>query len=287
VPALGHWQAEAVTTADINHLHLRLADRPYRANRVIAYLASAYSWAAKQGLVPRDCNPARDVRKFREAGRERYLTGAELERLGSMLRKAETSGLDWSVRASGPTSRHLAKPENRRTVYPVHITGAVRLLLLTGCRLREILNLRWSEVDMERGLLLLPDSKTGRKAVFLSRPALDVLASLPRLGACVIPGDHPDRPRHDLKKPWKHIRKEAGLKDVRLHDLRHTHASIGAASGLGLPIVGKLLGHKSTATTQRYAHLADDPVRRAAEVIGGQIAGALNSASHDSGALSG
>lgn len=169
----------------------------------------------------------------------------------------------------------MARPENRKTVYPPQITGAIRLLLLTGCRLREILNLHWSEVDTERGLLHLPDSKTGRKVVFLSGAALNVLASLPRRGACIIPGDHPDKPRHDLKKPWKHIRKEAGLEDVRLHDLRHTHAPIGAASGLGLPIVGKLLGHKSTATTQRYAHLADDPVRRGAEVIGAELEKAL------------
>lgn len=275
VPTIGHMHAAEVTGGDVNQIHLKLADKPYRANRVIAYLASAYSWAGKEGLIPRDANPTRDVKKFREEGRERYLSSSELDRLGAALRKAETAGLDWEIKARGDRAKHVAKPENQKTVYPVHVTDAIRLLLLTGCRLREILRLRWNEVDAERGVLYLPDSKTGRKVVFLSGPALDVLMALPRLGKCVIPGDHPDRPRHDLKKPWDHIRREACIEDVRLHDLRHTHAAIGAASGLGLPIVGKLLGHKSTATTQRYAHLADDPVRRAAEVIGQQIAKSL------------
>jgi len=274
-PAIGHLPAEAVTVSDLNQVHLRLADHPYRANRAMAYLGSAYSWGAKHGLIPRSCNPTRDVRRFREQARERYLTSVELQRLGTVLRKAETEGLAWEVKANGETAKHVAKAKNQRTIYPVHVTGAIRLLLFTGCRLREILNLRWSEVDSERGLLQLSDSKTGRKVVFLNRTALGILMSLPRTGRYVIPGEYSDQPRHDLKKPWDHIRREAGLDDVRLHDLRHTHASIGAASGLGLPIVGKLLGHKTPTTTQRYAHLADDPVRQGAETIGMALSRAL------------
>jgi integrase len=224
------------------------------------------------GHVPRGFNPARDIKRYREQGRERYLSSDEIIRLGQVLRQAETGGLPWTIKIAGPRARHLARPENRREIYPRQVTNAIRLLLYTGCRLREILYLRWTEVDFERGLLHLPDSKTGRKTIVLNVSALDVIAGCSRIGAFVIAGDRPDRPRHDLKRPWEQIREAAGLGSVRLHDLRHTHASIGVAAGLGLPIVGKLLGHASQATTARYAHLADDPVRRASDLIGGRIA---------------
>jgi len=148
--------------------------------------------------------------------------------------------------------------------------------LFTGCRLREILDLRWENVDSERGLLLLPDSKTGRKTVILNAPALAILNRLERLGPYVIPGDDPQSPRPDLKRPWAAVIKRAGLEGVRLHDLRHTYASFGAGGGLGLPIIGRLLGHTQASTTARYAHLDNDPLRRASEAIAGTIAAALN-----------
>jgi integrase len=124
--------------------------------------------------------------------------------------------------------------------------------------------------------LFLPDSKTGRKTVVLNAPALAVLAELDRIGAYVVPGDDPEEPRADLKRPWQTIAKRAGLDGVRLHDLRHTYASFGAGGGLGLPIIGKLLGHTQASTTQRYAHLDNDPLRRATESIGSRIAAALD-----------
>jgi integrase len=165
----------------------------------------------------------------------------------------------------------MAKPQNQIITYPPEVTNAIRLLLFTGCRLREILNLRWVEVDLERGLLHLPDSKTGRKTVVLNTAALDILSAMPRQDSYVVPSERRGQPRHDLKRPWDHIRSAAGLDDVRLHDLRHTHASFGVASGLGLPIIGRLLGHSSPLTTARYAHLADDPVRRASDIIGAKL----------------
>ena len=128
---------------------------------------------------------------------------------------------------------------------------------------------------MERGLLFLADSKTGRKTVILNAPAMAVLADLDRMGTHVVPGDDPGKPRADLKRPWEAVAKRAGLSGVRLHDLRHTYASFGAGGGLGLPIIGKLLGHTQASTTQRYAHLDADPLRRASEAIGGRIAAAL------------
>ena len=141
--------------------------------------------------------------------------------------------------------------------------------------LREILYLKWEYVDIERGLLFLPDSKTGKKSIVLNAPALQVIASLPRAGCYIIAGAHPDKPGADLKRPWELISAHAGLHGVRLHDLRHTHASVGAGAGLGLPIIGKLLGHLQSSTTARYAHLDNDPVRRASEHIGNSIAASM------------
>src|SRR6185312_12948275 len=136
-------------------------------------------------------------------------------------------------------------------------------------------HLRWEHVDIERGCLFLPDSKSGRKTVILNAPALAVLNALERVGPYVVPGDDAERPRHDLKRPWEAVTGRAGLSGVRLHDLRHTYASFGAGSGLGLPIVGKLLGHSQPSTTARYAHLDNDPLRKAAERIGAELATAL------------
>jgi integrase len=225
--------------------------------------------------VPENYNPARKIEKFAEDRRERFLTSEELERLGSSIRMAETQGIIWEPDNTDPKSKHLAKEENRRTVISPHAAAALRLLIFTGARLREILHLRWEHVDLERGLLLLPDSKTGRKTIVLNRPALDVLRAHPHVGAFVIASDKPDRPRADLKKPWALICRGAQIEGVRLHDLRHTFASIGAGASLGLPIVGKLLGHSQPQTTARYAHLDADPVRRASNIIGDHLESAM------------
>ena len=262
VPLVGRMPAEAVTGRELNRIHLKLAGSPHRANSVMTYVSSMYSWAAKNGYVAKDCNPARGIKQFKVSGRERYLTTEELERLVSILRLAETRGLPWNIKAADRTLKHVPKTE-QPVIYPSHVTGTIRLLLFTGCRLREILHLRWAEVDLERGLLLLPDSKTGRKTVLLNAAAISVLSSLGKVGAYVIPGTDQNKPRHDLKRPWGHIRSAAKLEGVRIHDLRHTYASIGAGAGLG-----RLLGHTSTTTTQRYAHLADDPLKRESEAIG-------------------
>jgi integrase len=150
-------------------------------------------------------------------------------------------------------------------------------LILTGARLREILHAQWPYVDFERGILFLQDSKTGKKPVYLSAAALAILAALPRVGGNphVIAGAKDGAPRSDLKKPWAAVKRAAGLEDVRLHDLRHSFASIGAGASMGLPIIGKLLGHTQAATTARYAHLDADPMRRAVNTIGATITAAM------------
>jgi len=277
LPALGKRKAELVTTAEIAKLHLCLRDRPYQANRLLAIIGSMYTFAARRGLVPRGTNPTIGLERFTEAKRERFLGTEELKRLGETLRLAETEGLPWLLNANTRASKHLVKEPNQRTVFAPEVALAFRLLLFTGARLREILHLEWAHVDLERGLLLLPDSKTGRKTIVLNAPALALLRDADRNSAFVVTGATPDRPRSDLKKPWRAIQQHSGLSGVRIHDLRHTFASVGAGSSLGLPIVGKLLGHSQSATTARYAHLDADPLRRATNIIGEKISGAMES----------
>lgn len=275
-PAFGTTKADKLSRQQVAKLHSSLAKTPFQANRVLAIIASMYSFAQRAGVVPEFFNPTRHVEKFKEHRRERFLTGAELERLGQAIREAETAGFAWSINQTQKPSKHLAKREHRFTKVDQSAIAAIRLLLFTGCRLREILHLRWENIDAERGMVFLPDSKSGRKTIVLNAPALTVLNSLPVLGPFVIPSGRPNIPKHDLKRPWAAIIKRAGLEGLRLHDLRHTYASVGAGGGLGLPIIGRLLGHTQPATTARYAHLDSDPLRQATEAIGNRIASALD-----------
>jgi len=276
VPAFGRMKPSDVTRGAVAKLHHDNAERPTIANYIVAVLSAIFTFGQARGLIPDGVNPTRHVERFEEEKRERFLTVAELARLGEALREAETVGLPWRrPNEAGPKAKHLARPENRLSHFDPAAVAAVRLLIFTGCRLREILHLRRSEIDFERGLLFLGDSKTGKKSVVLNAPALAILQGLDDRGAYVIPGDKPDSPRSDLKRIWAAVTARAGLDGVRLHDLRHTFASYGAGGGLGLPIVGKLLGHTQASTTQRYAHLDADPLRRATDSIGATISAAM------------
>jgi integrase len=305
VPEFGTRKAADLASDELARLHLKLKRTPGRANRLLAIVSSMYNFAQapSQKLVPKGCNPAADIERYRTRAMERFLSTDELARIGDAIREAETLGVPWTPEPTKKT-KHAPRIENRRTVIDPFAAAALRLLLLTGARLSEILTLRWEWVDVQRGLLLLPDSKTGKKAVVLNAPALSVLDELPRLGSFVIAGasagTKKEKPRADLKRPWMAVARLAGLVEVvpklgkdkkpimkdgepvmrerisvRIHDLRHTHASYGAGLGLGLPIIGKLLGHAQASTTQRYAHLDNDPVRKASERIGGVIAAAM------------
>lgn len=323
-PLLGTKRVGAVTTADIERAMRDVANGKTAtdvktgkkgraivtggkgaANQVVALLSAMFAFAIGRKMRPD--NPAFGVKKYRTGKGERFLTSEELDRLGAAIREAETVGIPWEPDPTKKT-KHAPKEEHRRSTIAPQTAAALRLLVLTGARLREILHLRWEHVDLERGLLLLPDSKTGKKAIVLNAPALAVLAGLPRVGGFVIPGDGkqkartisgkasgdepapaatrdaagserlPEVPRSDLKRPWDLVSKRADLVGVRIHDLRHTNASIGAAAGLGLPIIGKLLGHSQASTTQRYAHLDNDPLRKAADRIGSEIARAMGDA---------
>jgi integrase len=255
LPSLGRYSIGEVKRTDIARLHHEMRSKPYQANSTLAMLSKFFGWAEKHGLRPDGSNPCRHVEKYPEGRRERFLSQAEWARLGDALREAE----------------------HEKTCSP-WVIAAIRLLAYTGARRNEILTLRWEHVSEEHEILLLPDSKTGRKTIRLNAPALALLHELPRLerNPYVICGERPGRHLVNLEKPWRRIRAAAKLEDVRLHDLRHSYASVGASGGQSLVVIGKLLSHSQPATTSRYAHLADDPVKAASEAIGRHIAAALD-----------
>jgi len=273
--------AREITRQDVAALHLRLSDRPTMANRCVDVLSSLYGWADSLDLLPEGFrNPTSKIEKYPEHAKERFLSVAELQRLGEAIRLAETAGIPWNPDPNKKT-KHAPKAENRVSHIDPDAAAALRLLIFTGARLREILHLEWEAVDLERGLLRLRDSKTGPKIVVLNVPARAILAGLSRRCPFVFPGEGKDgraQPRADLKRPWRLVSKAAGLEGVRLHDLRHSFASIGAGDGHGLVIVGKLLGHSQSRTTERYAHLDNDPLRQASDAIAARIAEAMGEA---------
>ncbi len=246
------------------------------ATRTVRFLGGILSWAVSQGYL--ETNPRMGVKTYQDGKGERFLSTIELQTLGDVLREAGTIGLPWRENEGAIVKHRSNDAAKTREVVSPYVIAAIRLLIFTGCRAGEILKLRWSEIDFENGLLNLPDSKTGAKKVLLAAPALKVLADLIPLGDYVIAGNDPKKPRLDIKRPWQRILTHAGLEGLRLHDLRHSFASVGAASGMGLGIVGKLLGHASPSTTARYSHFADDPVRRASESIAAQISASMGDA---------
>jgi integrase len=254
LPALGRRKVADVTREEIARFHRSKVKMPYGANRVLALLSNAFKLAEMWGWRPDSSNPCRHVQRFREKKRQRFLSGEELNRLATVL----------------------AEIEHERTE-PAAPIAAIRLLLFTGCRMGEILQLRWSEVDFERRCLFLADSKTGSKVVHLNSPALEVLAGIERDkdNPYVIRGRIAGTHWINLQLPWGRIRRQAGLEDVRIHDLRHSFASVAAGAGLSLPMIGRLLGHTRADTTLRYAHLADNPLRQATEQIGASIEAAM------------
>ena len=260
LPALGRLRVREVTRKHVTDLHHSLRQKPYAANRLLAVLSKMFNLAEKWGERPDGTNPCRHVERFQERKRERFLSEVELARLGDALADAEQDASESPF-----------------------VVAAIRLLVFTGARRNEILTLKWADVDLERACLRLPDSKTGQKTLHLNAPALQLLTELPRLADCpyvimsALPGAH----LVNLEKPWRRLRSRAGLADVRLHDLRHSFASVAAGAGLGLPIIGALLGHMQAATTARYAHLAADPLKQANDLIGVRIADAMKGGGRD------
>ena len=223
---------------------------PGNANHGLALLRQILNFAAARGHV--DTNPVRDIQRNRRPVLTRFLSREEVDRLHRVL-----------DRQTGRGQRQQA--------------DIVLLLLLTGCRRGEIVQLRWSEVD--DGRLILQESKTGRRTVPLNTQARAVLERQPRgTSPFVFPSPRdPSRPRSRNLTLWNRVRREAGIEDVRLHDLRHTVASHAVMNGVPVPVVSRLLGHSNVRMTLRYAHLGDRDIERAAEKVGQAIATIMNS----------
>ncbi|MCA0929574.1 tyrosine-type recombinase/integrase [Ruegeria profundi] len=250
LPKLGDLKVIEVTHQHVQKLHNQMRDTPYQANRTLALMSKMFELSVRWGQ--RSDNPARGIEKFPEEKRDRWLSDGELQRL------------------------LVALSEHPNQV----AANAIRLQLLTGARIGEVLKAKWEDFDLDRGVWTKPSHHTKQKRrehLPLSSATCDLLAAM-KAGASpesrwLFPGRSPDQPYKDLKKFWSSVTTSAGLQDYRIHDNRHTHASHLVSSGLSLPIVGRLLGHTNPSTTQRYAHLADDPLRQAADVMGKKISG--------------
>ena len=250
LPALGALPVASVGRAEVAALHYGLRETPRAANRALMVLSKIFSLAEAWGLAPPGGNPCRYVLRYKEGRRERFLTENEYRRVGRAL---------CALEAEGPLAARAA--------------AALRLLMLTGCRLGEVLTLRWRDVDRKAGELRLRDSKTGPRMVPLTSAALQVLAGMTRVrrSPWVFTGQRPDRHLSTITSHWHRVRELAEVEDVRIHDLRHSFASRALAVGLPLPMIGRLLGHTDVGSTARYAHLARDAEKVAAARVGGSI----------------
>ena len=252
LPKLGRKKIAALTRADVMKFHQSMHVLPGAANRAVTLLSKMMNLAEQWGYRPDNTNPCRHIQKFREKSAERFLTHEEINRLLT----------------------HLNTLESKRQE-SIDVIVAIRLLLFTGCRRGEVLTLQWRFIDLEKGILQLPETKTGKRTVYLMENAVEVLRDHAKrfdsLHGYVIRGACTGGHLVNLQKPWTRIRSGCGLDDVRLHDLRHTFASIGAASGLSLPMIGALLGHSQPQTTKRYAHLCDQSMRKAVTAISARI----------------
>lgn len=288
----------SITREDVARLHHKLRDMPTQANRTVALLSKMMNLAEVWGWRSDGSNPCRHIGRYKEKRRERFLSEREMQLIGQALRQLEEPSATpvRVVQSIGRDGKQRTIHVKVAPVYPPAIL-ALRLLLLTGARLGEVLSLKWEYVDYEHSLLRLPDSKTGAKVIVLGPPAIKLLSEAKRKKGSpwVCPGERGPEHIRDLNGPWRRLKAKINelqdkeeaegklekkdridLATLRLHDLRHSFASVGAAGGLSLPTIGALLGHTQAATTQRYAHFANDPLRQAAGIVAGHIAAVLD-----------
>ena len=236
-----------ITAHDVQRWFASLHETPVAADRSAPVLSVIMRQAEVYGYRPEGTNPCAGIKRYRRQGRERFLSTEEINRLGEVL------------------SRH--EDENPQAM------AIIRLLLLTGCRKGEIITLKWSYY--REGRLFLPDSKVGPRTVWLSSAARAILDGLPRTAVWVFPSPRVSGflSAEALRLVWYRVRMDAGLSDVRLHDLRHSYASMAIAQGETVLTIGRLLGHRNPETTLKYTHLSDAIVRDAVDTIGAVLEG--------------
>jgi integrase len=276
-PKLGNVKVAAVTRQDVTKLHRALASTPRQANFVLSILSKAFNLAEIWGMRPEQSNPVRLVKRYKEAERDRFLSAAELKRLGRTFEEAETNGLPWIIKETSKTKHLPADVDQRRTPVNSMAIAVIRLLLFTGARLSEVLQLRWVHVDMAAGTIALPARKgDGRKAHPVNSSALAVLKDLPqnKKSPFVFPRES-DPKRHISKEvtenAWQRIRAHAGIEDVRLHDLRHTVGTFASHAGANAFGISHLLRHTNVAITSRYVNEDTEPIRELSEDVGKRI----------------
>ena len=237
-----------ITAHDVRRWFASLHETPVAADRSAPILSVIMRQAEVYGYRSDGTNPCKGIKRYRRQGRERFLSTAEIRRLGEVLAHHE---------ADQPQA-----------------VAIIRLLLLTGCRKGEIVTLKWR--FYREGNLFLPDGKTGPRTVWLSSAARAILDGfLPRKTTWVFPSPRTDSylTAAAVGLVWCRVRAEAGLTDVRLHDLRHSYASLALAQGETVLTIGRLLGHRDPATTLKYTHFADSMVREAADTVGAALEG--------------
>lgn len=253
-PKLGKLKIQGLTRTRVNEWHRGMEETPYEANRALAYLSKMMSLAAGDwDLIP--ANPCQGLQRFTEKKRERFLTEGDLASLGEGLKVCEKAGTVTGAFAA-----------------------ALRLLALTGCRLSEVLTLRWEDIGASGDTFHLADAKAGARSVPLGAAAAKLIKLLPRKGDFIFPavGVHRPMTRHAFHHFWARVREASGLKNVRPHDLRHTAGTYAAQAGFNAFSVRDFLGHKSLAMSGRYVERAADPMRATANSVGSRIANALD-----------
>ena len=253
LPALGDIPVARLAVDDISRFHAALARIPRSANHAKAIVSALLNFGCALGLRAPGDNPARRVRPYRERQSERFLSEAELVAAAEGIAAAERAGKIGPYAAAG-----------------------LRLALFTGARSGEIVAAQWAYVDWDRRFIRLPDSKNNApRTVHLNDAAIEVLHGLPRAGPYIVAGAHAAAPYKNLTRAWAIARRFASLNDVRLHDLRHSYASLAASQGVSLQMIGKLLGHRNVATTARYAHLARDAAAATNDQLGSLMVAAI------------
>ena len=246
IPNFGNVCLKEITRAMITKHHQSMYQTPHGANRFLSLMSKMMNLAERWEYRPLNSNPCRHIERYKEEGRQIYLSMEQIEKIGHVIKQMEQTE-------------------------SIFVLSAIKLLLFTGRRTGEILTLKWDYIDFENSKMNLPDTKTGAKSFFFSPTVKQILLNLPNKEGFVFKSVLKDKRVTTVRHIWKKICKLAKIENVRVHDLRHTYASLAVQNGYSLPIISKMLGHADIKTTQRYAHLHDDPVNQAVEKIDQQL----------------